>query len=595
MKLNFKEMAKTIVHKTKSFKPKELLTKIKSFKFSDLKKIKKWQAIVAILVVVAVTGGIIVGVSSGNAKEAMKVVAIDTTVEKRDITSSITGSAVVNPKDQYSITALVSGDVLTANFEQGDVVCEGDILYEIDASDAQTSIENADISYQRSQMDYNKALENHANLTVKSKIAGTVKTLYVKQGDSVSQGTKIADIYDDSSLTLTVTFNDADAACISRGDYASVRVSSNGEILSGTVTEVSSSGFAAAGNTKVRNVKITVQNPGVLMNTETATAEVNGFACTGAGTFEYIAEKTITAQASGDIDAVYVLEGDKVSVGSKLVHIDSDSIADSLTSSSLSLRSSALSRQNAQDRLDDYTITAPISGTVVMKNIKAGDKLDNSNMSTEMAVIYDMSSLECELSVDELDIKNVEVGQAVIITSDAVEGRIYHGEVSNVSINGTTSGGVTTYPVTIVITDFDEDLLPGMNIDVEITTSQAKGVLAIPVTAVNRGNVVYVKGEKTDENDRAPEGYKSVRVETGVYNNQYIEIKSGLKEGDVVYTPQIQAASSQQFSMAGMMSGIHGNMGGGMPSGMGSGMPSGGMPSGMGGNRQGSGMPGGMR
>lgn len=592
MKLKLKEMGKTLVHRIKSFKPKALWTKIKGFKLSDLKKIKKWQAAVAGLVVIAIIGGIAAGVRSGNAKEAMKIVAIDTTVEKRDITSSITGSAVVNPKDQYSITALVSGDVLSANFEQGDVVEEGDILYEIDASDAQTSIENADISYQRSQMDYNKAAENYENLTVKAKIAGTVKTLYVKRGDSVSAGTKIADIYDDSSLTLTVTFNDADAENFSRGDSATVRVSSNGEILSGTVTDVNASGYASAGNTKVRKVKISVKNPGVLMNTETATAEVNGFACSAAGTFEYCAEKTITAQASGDIDAVYVLEGEKVSVGTKLVHIDSDTVEDNLTSSSLSLRSSALSRQNAQDKLDDYTITAPISGTVVMKNIKAGDKLDNSNMSTEMAVIYDMSSLECELSVDELDIKNVEIGQNVTITSDAVEGRVYHGEVSNVSINGTTSGGVTTYPVTIIITDFDEDLLPGMNIDVEITTSQAKGVLAVPVTAVNRGNIVYVKGEKTDENDRAPEGYKSVQVETGVYNNEYIEIKSGLNVGDVVYTPQIQAASNQQSAMAGMMGGMPGGMGGGMPGGMGGGMPSGGNMGG--GNRQGGGgMPGG--
>ncbi len=582
MKLNFKEKEKTLIHKIKGFKPKELWTKVKSFKFSDLKKIKKWQATVAILVIVAIIGGITAGVRSTNSKEAMKVMAVDTTVEKHDITSSITGSAVVNPKDQYSITALVSGDVLSANFEQGDVVEEGDVLYEIDASDAQTSIENADISYQRSQLDYNKAAENYANLTVKSTIAGTIKTLYVKQGDSVNNGSKIADIYDDSSLTLTVTFNDADAKNISRGDVATVRISSNGEILSGTVTNVNSSGYASTGNTKVRTVKISVKNPGVLMNTETATAEVNGFAATGVGKFEYAAEKTITAESSGEIDAVYVLEGDKVSSGMKLVHIDSDTVEDNLTSSSLSLRSSALSRQNAQDRLDDYTITAPISGTVVMKNIKAGDKLDNSNMSTEMAVIYDMSSLECELSVDELDIKNVEVGQSVTIKSDAVEGRIYHGEVSNVSINGTTSGGVTTYPVTIVITDFDEDLLPGMNIDVEITTSQAKGVLAVPVTAVNRGNIVYVKGEKTDENDKAPEGYKSVKVETGVYNNEYIEIKSGLTEGDVVYTPQIQSATTDVFSdMVGMM----GNMGGGMPSGIG-----GGMPSGMNGR-----MPGGMR
>lgn len=562
-------------------------------KLSFLKS-KKWRIVIIVALLIIIAVGIIAGIIFSKSKSPVKIIPSDATVERRDITSSITGSAVVNPKDQYSITAFVSGDVLSADFEQGDVVAEGDVLYRIDSSDAQNSIENADISYQRSQLDYNKASENYSKLTVKSTIAGTVKNLYVKRGDNVSQGTKIADIYDDSSLSLTVTFNDADAQNITRGMAATVRISSNGEILSGTVTDVNSSGFAAEGNTKVRKVKISVKNPGVLMNTETATAEVGGFACTGAGTFEYAAEKTIVAESSGDIDEIYVSEGDKVSSGTSLVHIDSDSVRDNLTSSSLSLRSSALSRQNAQDKLDDYTITAPISGTVVMKNIKAGDKLDNTNMSTEMAVIYDMSSLECELSVDELDIKNVEIGQSVIITSDAVEGRIYHGEVSNVSINGTTSGGVTTYPVTIVITDFDEDLLPGMNIDVEITTSQAKGVLAVPVTAVTRGNTVYVKGEKSDENDRAPEGYKSVKVETGVYNDEYIEIKSGLSEGDVVYAPQVQFTNKDVFSeMMTGMGGMRGGMGGGMPSG---GMPSGGMSSGrMGGTGQRSGMSGGMR
>ncbi len=553
----------------------------------NLKKLKKWQIVVIVLVIVAIIVGIIVGIGAGKTKQAMKIVAVDTKVEKHDITSSITGSAVVNPKDQYSITALVSGDVISANFEQGDMVTEGDILYQIDSSDAQNSIENADISYQRSQMDYDKALKNYNDLTVKAPFSGTVRNIYVKEGDSVSAGTKIADIYDDSVLTLTVPFNDADAQDFSSGDSAIVRISSNGELLNGTVVAVASSGYATTGNMMVRSVKIKVSNPGVLTNTEKATAEIANVTSSSSNTFEYASYKTITAGASGDIDNVYVLEGTKVSSGTAIVHIDSDTVSDNLTSSSLSLRSSALSRDNARDKLDDYTITAPISGTVVMKNIKAGDKLDNSNMSTEMAVIYDMSSLECELAVDELDIKNVEVGQSVTITSDAVENKIYHGEVQSVSVNGTTSGGVTTYPVTIVITDFDEDLLPGMNIDVEITTSQAKDVLSIPVTAVNRGNIVYVKGEKTEEKDNAPEGYKSVKVETGVYNNEYIEIKSGLKEGDIVYTPQIQASTTDVFSdMAGMM-------GNSMPGGMGAmggGMPSGGMPSGMGGNNRQGGM-----
>lgn len=560
-----------------SGKAKELFVK-----FSSLPKKKKT---IIIAIAAAVLLALIFAIGANNKKAVMTVVGTESAVERRDITSSITGSAVVMPKDQYSITALVSGDVLAANFEQGDVVEEGDILYEIDSSDAKNTIENSEISYQRSQMDYSNAVENYNNLTVKSDISGVVKNLYIKKGDTVNSGTKIADIYDDSRLKLTLTFNDADAANIYEGQSAEVRISSNGELLWGTVTSVNSQGYAAEGNTLVRTVVIEAENPGVLTSGEMATATVGDFACSSAGTFEYISEKTITAEASGDIDAVYVTQGSRVEKGSRLAHIDSTSVSNSLKSSQLSLQSAQLSRENAQKKLEDYTITAPISGTVVAKNVKAGDKLDNSNMSTEMAVIYDMSSLECELAVDELDIKNVEVGQSVTITSDAVEGRRYNGEVSNVSVNGTTSGGVTTYPVTIIITDFDEDLLPGMNIDVEIITSEATDVPAVPVSAVNRGNTVYVKGEKTEENDMAPDGFKSVRVETGAYNNQYIEIKSGLNEGDIIYIPQIQS-SNETTGMPGMM----GGMGGGMPGGMSGGMPGGmggGMPGGMAGNRQG--------
>lgn len=563
---------------------KKLLKKITSFpkEFKGYSKKRKFLTIVCVIAVLVV---IALGMSSGKDKTVLNIVGEEVKAEKRDITSTITGSSVVKPKDQYSITSLVSGDVILANFEQGDIVTEGDILYQIDSSDAQNSIENANISYQRSQMDYDKAQKNYNDLTIKAPFSGTVRNLYVKVGDSVSQGTKIADMYDDSTLTLTVPFNDADAQNILVGDRAVVKISSNGEYLDGTVIGVASSGYAATGNMIVRTVKIEVSNPGALTNAETATAEVGNVSSSSKGTFEYASSKTVTAEASGEIDNVYVLEGTRISSGTAIAHIDSDAVSDNLTSSSLSLRSSALSRENALDKLEDYTITAPISGTVVTKNIKAGDKLDNTNMSTEMAVIYDMSSLECELSVDELDIKNVEVGQSVIITSDAVEEKVYHGEVQSVSINGTTSGGVTTYPVTIVITDFDEDLLPGMNIDVEITTSQAEDVLTIPLTAVNRGNIVYIKGEKTETADKAPEGYKSVIVETGVYNNEYIEIKSGLKEGDIVYAPQIQ--SSREGSVMEEMMGMRG-----MPSG--GAMPGGGM---AGGNRMpsGGGMPGGMR
>lgn len=556
---------------TKTAKEKSIR---KPRKIKSLSKKKKITFGIIILILIVL---LFAFVGKNKDKQKENTASEDAIVSRQNITSSITGSAVVMPKDQYSITALVSGDVLEAGFEQGDVVKEGDVLYKIDASDAQNSIENADISHRRSQMDYNRALENYNDLTVTSDISGVVKAMHVKCGDAVNTGSKIADIYDDSYLILTTTFNDADAQYIHTGDSATVRISSNGEEIWGTVTNVNASGYAAEGNTLVRTVKIKVKNPATLTNAETATATVGDFACASVGTFEYISEKTITAQVGGEIDALYAYEGTRVTNGSKLVHIKSDTVSDALKSSQLSLQSSQLSRENAQKKLEDYTITAPISGTVVTKNVKAGDKLDSKNMSSEMAVIYDMSSLECELSVDELDIKNVKTNQSVVIKCDAVDGKSYNGIVTNVSVNGTTANGVTTYPVTIEITDFDNSLLPGMNIDAEIITSTATNVLAVPVGAINRGNIVFVKGEKENEKDTAPEGYRSVKVEAGVYNNEFIEILSGLNEGDTVYVPQIQASTladtMQKFGA--MHSG--GMQGGDMPGGArGGSMPSGG-------------------
>ena len=185
------------------------------------------------------------------------------------------------------------------------------------------------------------------------------------------------------------------------------------------------------------------------------------------------------------------------------------------------------------------------------------------------------------MSIDELDISSVEVGQEVQITADAVEGQTYTGVVTEVSVAGTTSGGITTYPVTVRIDETD-GLLPGMNVDAEIVISSADDVLAIPSAAVNRGDTVLITADSPSAanalDQEAPEGYVYVSVETGVSDDSYIEITSGLQEGDTV--AYIQTASSSSSDSGMMMGGMAGGMpsGGGMPAGgggMGGGMPGG--------------------
>lgn len=141
--------------------------------------------------------------------------------------------------------------------------------------------------------------------------------------------------------------------------------------------------------------------------------------------------------------------------------------------------------------MDNYTVTSPIRGTVIDKNYKAGE---TSEAGKVLCTIYDLSYLTMTLSVDELDISHIEVGQEVGITADAVEGRTYAGVVTKVSVAGSSSGGTNTYPVTVRI-DETEGLLPGMNVDAVITLRSASNVLAIPAGALNRGNTVLVTAD----------------------------------------------------------------------------------------------------
>ena len=125
-------------------------------------------------------------------------------------------------------------------------------------------------------------------------------------------------------------------------------------------------------------------------------------------------------------------------------------------SASETLRSAEISLQNLQDTMANYTVTSPISGTIIEKDAKVGDAVKSGDT---LCVIYDLSYLEMVINVDELQISSLTVGQKVQITADAVQDKNYVGTVTRVSMKGTSNGGTTTYPVTIRIDDTG-DLLP---------------------------------------------------------------------------------------------------------------------------------------
>ena len=467
-------------------------------------------------------------------------------VERRDITAQITGSGVLEAANSYSVTSLAEGNILTADFEEGDQVEEGTVLYTIDTSDLSGSLEQARISLEQAQRSYNSRVKDLEKLSVTAPKTGRVLSLEVEEGDDVSAGQTVATLRNSDIMTLTVPFLADEAAGFSVGQRAAVTLESTFETLEGTVSKVDRADTVLEGNRIVRYVTVEVANPGALSVSQTGSATIDGCASAGSAAFAYAAEQAITAEVSGQVAAIRAREGDRVDRGDVLLTLTSDSLDDSLQSAADSLRNAELSLESRQDQLNNYTITSPIRGTVIDKNYKAGE---TSEAGKVLCSIYDLSYLTMTLSVDELDISDIEVGQKVSITADAVEGKTYTGVVTKVSVAGTSSGGTTTYPVTVRI-DETEGLLPGMNVDAAITLQSASGVLAIPSGALNRGNTVLVTADSPSAaNGTAIEGgdYCSVPVEIGASDSSYTEIISGLQEGDTV--AYIPTTSSGGFGM----------------------------------------------
>lgn len=526
-------------------------------------------------------------------------------VRRMSITSSLSSSGTLSPKDTYTITSLVSGDVVSAEFEEGDQVEEGQILYVMDAASVETELDSARNSVERAQTaydlaveEYNQALSDYSGNTYKSTETGYIKTLYVKAGDKVSGSTKLADIYNDQVMRLKVPFLSADAAGIGVGNGAVITMSDTGEQIGGTVTAISAMEGTMAGGRLVKYVTIEVANPGGLTEESSATVQIGEYLCAQEASFEPVLDTVMNADISSavEIGALTVNEGDYIAKGSAVFRM-TDKTAENLIRSyknamdqaEETLESARSKLDNTQDSYENYTITAPISGTVITKNTKAGDKISaNGNAATTMAVIYDLSQLTFEMSVDELDVQSVKVGQTVEVMADACEGKTFSGTVTNVSLASSYSNGVTNYPVTVTL-DAPEDLLPGMNVDGNIIISEAEDVLAVPVDCLMRGNRVYVKDDSVAEASGAvPAGFRAVEVETGLMNDDYVEIVSGLSEGDEVYVSQSSTDSSTQM-MPDMQGGPGGMQGG--PGGGGAGAPGGGNRGGNGGGPGGGGRP----
>ncbi|MFT8315272.1 MAG: efflux RND transporter periplasmic adaptor subunit [Clostridium sp.] len=322
--------------------------------------------------------------------------------------------------------------------------------------------------------------------------------------------------------------------------------------------------------------------------------------------------KDVTPNNNGTLSGLTVKTGDTVKAGQTLFTASSSDLTKAVTTAQNNLTKAQLSLSTdesadkvdankvaqdkisvsdaedqlttAQTALNSITVTAPIGGLVTAVNNVNGDTVQAGK---SVLTIQNMSSLNINVSVDELDINKIALNQKATIKFDAISDKTYNGTVASIAQTGTTSNSVTTYNVVVTISNPDSNIKLGMNGTATIAVQSKENALVIPAEAlVETNGQKYVRVADTSDsssssnnsgssNSAATNGNRSsfsnsggklVAIKTGLETENYIEVTEGVKEGDkiLVQLPQSTTTNSNRNNgFGGMGQGMNGGMGGG--------------------------------
>ena len=215
--------------------------------------------------------------------------------------------------------------------------------------------------------------------------------------------------------------------------------------------------------------------------------------------------------------------------------------------------------QKAHTNLGYATITAPIDGVVLSKEVEEGQTVASAMTTPTLFIIaQDLTNMRVIADVDEADIGEVKEGQRVTFTVDAFPDDIFNGEVTQVRQEATTESNVVTYEVVISAPNQDLKLKPGLTANVTIFTLERNQVLTIPAKALRftPNKNLLTEGEEIIDCDgknkiwvREDQNFKAIPVNIGITNGNVTEIVSGIKAGQEMIT-EISVSAPEEENTA---------------------------------------------
>jgi HlyD family secretion protein len=578
----------------------------------QIQYVKKHKVLVIILLIIVLSMTYFFYHKYQTNKKSKQILYVISKVERGTIISTISGSGQVSDSNQVDLKSKVSGEITYLNLKSGQIIKEGDVLARIDSKDAQKIVRDARVSLESAQLALDKLKKSADSLSLlqaqnaldaakesKQNTEEDIETAYEdaytaisntfldmpgimsdlddilysnaigesepsigrdqNNSDALMNSTILDDRYklEVFQNTAETNYNTARSKyTINFNDYKSTTINSNKEmiesLLAKTIDTVKA--ISQAGNSE-NNYLDTWSDYRTQRNLEIF-SKVSDYQSAISSDIS-----KINTHLSSLSSAQRTIQSDKDSLVSsdRTIAEKTQSLQDlisgtdplDLKSQELSVAQKQASLNDALENLSDYTIKSPFDGIVADVSLKKGD--DTSN-GTSIATLITGKQI-AEISLNEVDISQIKVGQKAILTFDAVSDLSITGEVVEVANIGASTSNVVSYTVKINFDTQDERIKSGMSVSASIIIDSKQDVVIVPSSVIKTKNgIKYVEMPDEDANVSGTQGViltktpKQQTVETGLSDDSSTEITSGLSEGNLIITKTINSSKSSSSS-----------------------------------------------
>ena len=406
-------------------------------------------------------------------------------VTRGALEETVYGSGTTSARNQTNVLAEAEGTLTDLRVSVGDEVKAGDILAVLTNADLDDTITDAEFSLWELDDTILDTSAGSKVTTIEAPAAGRVMAIYAEAGDDAlavfRREGALAIISTDGRMK--VELDDVDTASgVSLGEKLIV----TGEtfIAEGTVIDLTRQGTC---------LTLTIQDDSLPMG-ETVTVTRQNGTVLGTSTLE-VNKPMAVSSYGGTIESVRVKVGDTVKRADTLFKLTDSPLTLKIENLRLQREAAAKSLEEAKAQRENLIVVAPCDGTIASLNVSEGDEINSGAL---LCSILEGEDMNLTIAVDELDVVEVEVGQKVKITVDALSDAEMDGEVYKIAPVGSNSGGVTTYDVELTFDAAGTGVRSGMNATGEITVVSTDSTLYVPVEALMTiGNDTYLMVENT--------------------------------------------------------------------------------------------------